>query len=68
VAGAALEKSFATYALEYQGDQTTAIDISTLDPGDNDDAVSGWGGLSGFSSRFGESVRKAANTTPVRAA
>ena len=36
-------------------------DISTLDPGDVDDDVSGWGGLAGFSSRFGEAVRQAAN-------
>ena len=34
-------------------------DISTLDPGDEDDDVSGWGGLAGFSSRFGETVRRA---------
>jgi energy-coupling factor transporter ATP-binding protein EcfA2 len=36
-------------------------DISTLDPGDDDDDISGWGGLAGFSSRFGETVRRTAN-------
>ena len=36
-------------------------DISTLDPGDEDDDISGWGGLAGFSSRFGETVRRVAN-------
>ena len=36
-------------------------DISALDPGDEDDDVSGWGGLAGFSSQFGEAVRRAAN-------
>ncbi len=36
-------------------------DISELDPGDEDDDVSGWGGLAGFSSQFGETVRRAAN-------
>ncbi len=34
-------------------------DISALDPGDEDDDVSGWGGLAGFSSQFGETVRRA---------
>jgi hypothetical protein len=64
VASTALGKSFATYALRYDGDQTSAIDISSLDPDDDDAAVSEWGGLAGFSSRFGESVRRAANTAP----
>lgn len=64
----ALTKEFATYALQYEDGQTEAVDISSLDPGADDDAVSGWGGLAGFSSRFGESVRKAANSAPVRAA
>ncbi|HEX3759298.1 MAG TPA: AAA family ATPase [Kofleriaceae bacterium] len=68
VVTAALTKTFATYALKYEDGQTTAIDISSLDPGADDDAVSGWGGLAGFSSRFGESVRKAANSAPGRAA
>jgi hypothetical protein len=60
VATAALTKSFATYVPQYQGDRT-ALDISSLDPGDGDDAVSGWGGLVGVSSRFAEVVRIAAN-------
>jgi hypothetical protein len=64
VASTALNKSFATYALQYDGDQTTAVDISSLDPGNDDPAISDWGGLTGFSSRFGESVRKAANSVP----
>jgi len=68
VAAAALTKKFATYALQYEGDRTTAIDISSLDPGAEDDAVSGWGGLAGFSTRFGEAVREAANAAPGRAA
>jgi hypothetical protein len=68
VASAALTKSFATYLLQYKDDQATAIDISSLDPGDDDDAVSGWGGLVGFSSRFAESVRNAANSVTMGAA
>jgi|SRR5215510_3086051 len=61
VASAALDRSFATYLLHYQDGKTSAIDISSLDPGDEDDTVSGWGGLVGFSSQFAESVRNAAN-------
>ncbi|HEX7842959.1 MAG TPA: AAA family ATPase [Kofleriaceae bacterium] len=65
VASTALTKSFATYLLQYQDGKTTAIDISSLDPSDEDDAVSGWGGLAGFSSQFAESVREAANRSTV---
>lgn len=65
VADAALKTSFATYVLQYKGDRTTALDISSLDPGNDDPAISDWGGLAGFSSRFGEAVRKAANAAPV---
>jgi hypothetical protein len=36
-------------------------DISELDPGADDDDVAGWGGLAGFSSRFGDAVRQSAN-------
>jgi len=68
VASAALEKSFGTYLLQYKGSQATAIDISSLDPADEDDAVAGWGGLVGFSSRFAESVRDATNRISVEAA
>lgn len=32
-----------------------------LDPGDESDDVSGWGGLTGFSSRFADAVRHAVN-------
>jgi putative AbiEii toxin of type IV toxin-antitoxin system len=66
VAEAALTKSYATYVLAYGEDsQVTATDISSLDPGADDDAVSGWGGLAGFSSQFGESVRRAVNNPPA---
>jgi hypothetical protein len=36
-------------------------DISGLDPGSSDSAEADWGGLTGFSSRFGEAVRSAVN-------
>jgi len=67
VASSALHSSFATYVLRYEGAQATALDISTLDPSDERDAVSGWGGLAGFSSQFGESVREAVNNAPASA-
>lgn len=39
-----------------------AKNISDLDPGADDDDVSGWGGLTGFSSNFGDIVREAVNS------
>lgn len=62
VASTALEKSFATYFMHYEDDHATATNISSLDPGDDDDAVADWGGLVGFTSRFAEAVRAAANS------
>ncbi len=41
--------------------RVTARDISTLDPDAPDDGEATWGGLTGFSSRFGEAVRNAVN-------
>lgn len=38
-----------------------SADISDLDPGSEDERVAGWGGLTEFSSRFGDAVRKAVN-------
>jgi AAA domain, putative AbiEii toxin, Type IV TA system len=62
VAQAALTKTVRTHLLAFGADgQVRSKDISTLDPGDEDDDVSGWGGLAGFGSRFGEAVRTAAN-------
>jgi hypothetical protein len=64
VAAAALNKKklMKTHLLSFdEHGQVQAKDISTLDPGADDDDVSGWGGLAGFSSRFGEAVRRAAN-------
>jgi len=64
VARVALDDSkiLRTHLLAFdQHGKVNSKDISTLDPGDEDDDVSGWGGLSGFSSQFGEAVRRAAN-------
>jgi hypothetical protein len=62
VAASALTKEYRTYALSISPDDglVRSKDISQLDPGSDDDEVSGWGGLAGFSSQFGEAVRKAA--------
>lgn len=62
VAKAALEKQVRTYSLSFGPDGLVrSKDISTLDPGDEDDEVAGWGGLSGYGSRFGDAVRRAVN-------
>jgi len=62
VAEAALKKVVLTHLLAFRGDdKVRSKDISSLDPGSEDDEVSGWGGLAGFSSRFGDVVRTAAN-------
>lgn len=41
--------------------QVRSRDISELDPGSADAEEADWGGLTGFSSRFGEAVRAAVN-------
>lgn len=62
VAEEALGKKIRTYLLSFGDDgQVRSKDVSSLDPGDEDDDVSGWGGLTGFSSRFGDAVRLAVN-------
>ncbi|MEZ4296861.1 MAG: AAA family ATPase [Polyangiaceae bacterium] len=62
VAETALDKKkvLKTHLLAFNGRGLVhSKDISQLDPGAEDDDVSGWGGLAGFSSRFGETVRRA---------
>lgn len=62
VAEAALTKDLRVHLLAFGNDSKVySKDVSSLDPGDSDDDVSGWGGLTGFTSRFGEIVRRAAN-------
>jgi hypothetical protein len=57
----ALTKTVRTHLLRFDGKLVYSKDVSTLDPDSEDDDVSGWGGLTGFSSRFADSVRRAAN-------
>lgn len=62
VAEAALRKRYLVHSLAFGSDgMVSSKDISTLDPDDEDETVSGWGGLTEFSSRFGDIVRQAVN-------
>ena len=63
VATAALAKTTRVHVLAFDPltKKVRSKDISSLDPGSEDDDVSGWGGLTGFTSRFGEAVRAAVN-------
>jgi hypothetical protein len=67
VAEAALTKDFKVHLMAFDNDDemVRSKDISSLDPDDPNDAVSGWGGLTEFSSRFGDVVRKAVNESEV---
>jgi len=62
VAKAALEKTYRVHFLAFDDDgKVQSTDISDLDPEDDDERVSGWGGHTEFSSRFGDAVRDAVN-------
>jgi hypothetical protein len=63
VAERALQKDLRSYLLSFGVDDSKVYskDISSLDPGAEDDDVAGWGGLTGFSSQFGDAVRVAVN-------
>ncbi len=57
-----LEKSFSTYYFYYDNAENAFVktkDISILDPGDDDEKISGWGGLSGFSEHAADVVADA---------
>jgi energy-coupling factor transporter ATP-binding protein EcfA2 len=57
---AALEKSTRTYFLGFdQRLRVRSRDISSLDPGAEDKATAEWGGLTGFSGRFGRAIAAA---------
>ncbi|MDE0520793.1 MAG: AAA family ATPase [Boseongicola sp.] len=64
LAGAALESEFRTYHFKRDG---TVDDISDLDPGSDDAAEEGWGGLTEFSGHVGETVADVANRAAIRA-
>ncbi len=52
------DKSFATYFFEQVNKDVTIKDISTLDAGSEDSAISNWGGLTDFASKAGEIVSR----------
>ncbi len=60
LAGAALESKFRTYYFKRDG---IVHDISDLDPGSDDVAEGGWGGLTEFSGKVGDVVAEVANRT-----
>jgi predicted ATP-binding protein involved in virulence len=55
----ALDAEYRTYFFERKPRGVVVKEISTLDPGDEDPHVSGWGGLSGFSGEIAEAVGEA---------
>ena len=61
LADRALESEFRTY---YFGRDGAVHDISGLDPGSEDDAEGGWGGLTEFSGRVGDVVAEVAGRAP----
>lgn len=62
VAKTALEKDYRAYLMQFGGDgKVSSVDISALDPSSDDERIAGWGGLTEFSSRFGDAVRTAVN-------
>jgi energy-coupling factor transporter ATP-binding protein EcfA2 len=62
VAEVALEKSYYAHVLDFREDgKVYSSDISALDPSSDDERIAGWGGLTEYSSRFGDAVRTAAN-------
>lgn len=62
VAASALKADYRVHLLEFADDgKVRSKDISSLDPGSEDDDIAGWGGLAGFSERFSDAVRRAAN-------
>ncbi|MDI7269393.1 MAG: AAA family ATPase [Myxococcota bacterium] len=61
VVQSALKKTYKVHLLAFEGDKVKSRDISDLDPDSQDAREAGWGGLTGFSSRFGDAVREAVN-------
>lgn len=62
VAEAALEKDYRAHLLEFDAQgKVTSNEISGLDAGADDEREAGWGGLTSYSSRFGDAVRTAVN-------
>jgi energy-coupling factor transporter ATP-binding protein EcfA2 len=66
VAEAALTKDYRAHLLGFGPDgRVHSTDISALDPDSDDERVAGWGGLTTYSSRFGDAVRSAVNESEL---
>ena len=52
----ALKKDYRTFFFKRTDAGVVTEDISTLDPGDENESIAGWGGLSGVSGRVGRVV------------
>jgi energy-coupling factor transporter ATP-binding protein EcfA2 len=61
VARAALQKDYRVHLLRFDRTEVISKEISTLNPHAEDSDESDWGGLTGYSSRFGDAVRAAVN-------
>jgi energy-coupling factor transporter ATP-binding protein EcfA2 len=57
--GRVLRLIFRTYSFYYEDGCVRAKDISSLDPGDEDEIVAGWGGLASYSGRVSDTVAEA---------
>ena len=54
-----LKLEFRTHGFYYRDGAVQARDISSLDPGDEDEIVAGWGGLAAYSGRVSDTVAQA---------
>ena len=57
--GKALRLESRTHCFYYEEVRVRAKDISSLDPGNEDEIVSGWGGLAAYSGRVTDTVAEA---------
>ncbi|OHD53787.1 MAG: hypothetical protein A2Y33_02730 [Spirochaetes bacterium GWF1_51_8] len=56
LASKCINKTFKVFYFHHEDSLTDVFDISDLDPGSEDDKISGWGGLSSFSGRIADVV------------
>ncbi|MGI6253372.1 MAG: AAA family ATPase [Aminivibrio sp.] len=54
-----LKLEFRTHSFYYEKGRVYSKDISSLDPGDEDEMVAGWGGLASYSGRVSDTVAEA---------
>ena len=57
--GHALGLEFRTHSFYYSEGHVQSKDISSLDPGDEDEMVAGWGGVAAYSARVSDTVAEA---------